>query len=410
LVIQLTEQYCPGVLQSEFDLHNHPTNITNPHQLISSASHSTHQLINSSTHQLINSSTHQLINSSTHQLTMGKGSVFLLGPGFIGLEILGELLREGYQVTTLVRREEARASLEKLGSKTVLGSLDDSDIIRNTAAAADIVIHTATADHKPSAVSILDGIAERAKSGKSSIYIHTSGCSVITDNSNGEYVSEKIYEDDKPETIDSVADDAPHRSIDLAILKRRKEFGMKAKISIVFPPVIYGLGKDNRLSIQIPTMARFAIKHGYAGYVGKGKSVWGQIHVSDLARGYMTILHYMESTSGEKVLQNPYFFVENGEEHSWKQCAEEIGKALQQAGKIQDSTPRQIPSDLFGDLFQEWSVAVIGQNARNRANRLRALGWKPQEKSTFESLVLDELPILLAEKGDYKGYAAAVAS
>ncbi|KFY92638.1 hypothetical protein V500_04112 [Pseudogymnoascus sp. VKM F-4518 (FW-2643)] len=339
-----------------------------------------------------------------------KGSVFLLGPGFIGLEILGELIREGYQVTILVRKEEARADLEKFGSKTILGSLDDGDTIRKAAAAADIVIHTATADHKPSAVSILDGIGERAKTGKSSIYIHTSGCSLITDDSNGEYVSEKIYEDDKPETVNSVADDAPHRSIDLAILKRRDALGAKAKISIVLPPVIYGVGKENRLSIQIPTMARFALKHSYAGYAGKGKSVWGQIHVSDLARGYMTILHYMESTSGEKVLENPYFFIENGDEYSWERCAEEIGKALQQAGKIQDPTPREIPSDLYSDLFQGWSVAVIGQNARNRANRLRALGWKPREKSTFESLVSEELPIILAEKGDFKGYGAAVAS
>lgn len=69
-----------------------------------------------------------------------KGSVFLLGPGFIGLQILGELLAEGYRVTTLVRKEEAKASLEKLGSKTILGSLDDGDIIRTAVVAADIVI------------------------------------------------------------------------------------------------------------------------------------------------------------------------------------------------------------------------------------------------------------------------------
>ncbi|KAI4750463.1 NAD(P)-binding protein [Aureobasidium sp. EXF-3400] len=336
--------------------------------------------------------------------------VFLLGPGFIGLEILRELLREGYQVTTLVRREEARASLEELGSKTVLGSLDDGEVIRKAAAAADIVIHTATADHKPSAISILDGIKERADNGMTSIYIHTSGCSLITDKSNGKYASDKIYEDDKPETIDSVADSAPHRSIDLAILERRKNVRDRAKISLVFPPVIYGLGKDNRLSIQIPTMARFAIKHRYAGYVGKGESVWGQVHVGDLARAYMTILHYMESTAGEEVFKNPYFFVENGEEYSWKRCAEEIGRALHKAGKIEDPVPREISPDLYGDLFQDWSLAVIGQNARNRANRLRALGWQPREKSTFDSFVTDELPILLAEKAQYNGYGAAVAS
>lgn len=339
-----------------------------------------------------------------------KGSVFLLGPGFIGLEVLSELLQEGYAVTTLVRREEARASLEKMGSKTIKGSLDDHDVIRDAVANNDITIHTATADHKPSAVAILDGIAERAKSGKSSIYIHTSGTSAITDKSGGEYVSENIYEDDKPETVDSIADDAPHRQIDLAILERRKQLGAKAKISIVLPPVIYGLGKENRLSIQIPTMARFALKHGFAGFCGGGKAVWGQIHVSDLAKGYMHILHYMESSSGDEVLKNPYFFVENGDEHSWERMAAEIGTALHNAGRVQDPKPRQIPEELFGDLFQEWSVPVIGQNARNRANRLRALGWKPQAKSTFDSFVEDELPVLLTEKGEFKGYGAAVAS
>jgi nucleoside-diphosphate-sugar epimerase len=339
-----------------------------------------------------------------------KGSVFLIGPGFIGLQVLEELLAQGYPVTTLVRREEAKAPLEKLGAKTILGSLDDGDIIRTAAAAADIVIHTATADHLPSALSVLDGIADRAKAGKSTIYIHTSGCSAITDGSNGDHASDTVYQDDKPETIDSIADDAPHRAIDLAILKSRNELGANAKISVVLPPVIYGVGKENRLSIQLPTMVRFATRHGYAGYVGGGKAVWGFVHVADLARGYLTILHYMETTSGEKVLENPYFFIENGEEYSWERCAEEIGRALKNAGKVQDATPRQVPRDLYNYLFGEWSLAVIGQNARNRANRLRALGWKPQEKSTFDSLVTDELPIILAEKSEFQGYSAPVAS
>ncbi|KAK1707119.1 hypothetical protein CaCOL14_011836 [Colletotrichum acutatum] len=339
-----------------------------------------------------------------------KGSVLLVGPGFIGLQILGELLSEGYPVSTLVRREEARASLEELGAKTVLGSLDDHDVVKNATVDADIVIHTASADHLPSAVSILDGIRERAEAGKDTIYIHTSGCSAITDGSNGDHKSEKVFQDDKPETIDSIADDAPHRSIDLAILKARSEFGNKAKISIVLPPIIYGVGKGNRLSIQLTTMARFAIKHGYAGYVGGGKAVWGHVHVADLARGYLTILHYMESTSADMVLKNPYFFVENGEESSWGECAEEIGKALKDAEKIHDASPRQIPTDLYDDLFGKWSLPVVGQNARNRANRLRALGWKPREKSAFDSLADEELPIILAEKSEFKGYSAPVAS
>jgi len=108
----------------------------------------------------------------------------------------------------------------------------------------------------------------------------------LTDANDDESYSDKIYEDDKPETVDSIADDAPHRLIDLAILnKYRSELGANAKLSIVLPSVIYGSNNANLLSIQAPTMTRFAIEHGFAGYAGKGKAVWGHVHVSDLAGG-----------------------------------------------------------------------------------------------------------------------------
>ncbi len=73
----------------------------------------------------------------------------------------------------------------------------------------------------------------------------------------------------------------------------------------------------------------------------------------------MTILRWMESISGEKVLENLYFFCENGDEFSWKRCAEGIGKELLKAGRIQDPTPREIPSDFYNGVFGEWSVMVI---------------------------------------------------
>jgi len=42
----------------------------------------------------------------------------------------------------------------------------------------------------------------------------------------------------------------------------------------MIPPLIYGFNpKHARLSIQIPTLTRWAIKHGYAAHVGEGLSV-----------------------------------------------------------------------------------------------------------------------------------------
>src|SRR5699024_2103320 len=97
---------------------------------------------------------------------------------------------------------------------------------------------------------------------------------------------------------------------------------------------------------------------GYAGQIGEGRSVWGQIHVKDLARGYMTILHWIERTSAEEALRNPYWFCENGQELSWHECVEEIGRVLHQAGRIDDPAPRTIPKSNYGDVFGEYSDVV----------------------------------------------------
>ena len=182
--------------------------------------------------------------------------------------------------------------------------------------------------------------------------VHTSGTSVLNDNANGEYKSDKIYYDDKPEDIEALPDDAPHRQIDLTIIRTRKELGAKAKIAIMIPPEIYGYNPAHkRLTIQLRAITRFALKHGFAGHVGKGLSVWSQIHVLDLARAYVVLLHWMEKASPEEVLENPYFFCESGKEFSWKEAAEVIGKALYKAGKIKSPEPRTIPEELYGDIF-----------------------------------------------------------
>lgn len=343
---------------------------------------------------------------------MSGKSVFLIGPGFIGREVLDRLLGENYSVTALVRREPHAAELQQSGAKTVLGTLDDKETITTQAAAHDIIIHTATADHLPSVEAVIAGVERRAQEGKKTIFIHTSGCSVLDDDAKGEYKSDKVYYDDKPEDIDALPDTAAHRQIDLAIVRARKRLGTDAKLAIMLPPLIYGVNpKYKRLSIQLPTLARWAIKHGYIGHVGKGASVWGQIHVFDLARGYLTLLHWLEQTDAQKVLENPYFFCENGHEFAWGDAAKVIGKALYEAGKVKAPEPVTIPPEEYKDLFGDWTPWAIGSNSRNRARRLRALGWEAKEKTLFESLAQDEVPIILQEKGleSFQGYGGTTA-
>lgn len=172
-------------------------------------------------------------------MSSGK-KVFIVGPGFIGWNVLDILIEQGYTVTGLVRRDEHAEGIKKSGATPVMGSLDDKELITKQTAEHDIVFHTATADHVPSAVAILDGVKQRASKGLNTIYIHTSGTSVLDDGAKGGEKSEKIYHDDKREEIDSVPDSAPHREIDLTIVKAQKELGAQAKIAIMIPPLIYG--------------------------------------------------------------------------------------------------------------------------------------------------------------------------
>ena len=200
-------------------------------------------------------------------------------------------------------------------------------------------------------------------------------------------------------------------------MRAARELGPRAKVAIMTPPEIYGYNPAHgRLTIQFPTLARFALQHGYCGYVGKGLSVESQVHVMDLARAYVVLLHAMEQREPSFVLENPYFFCENGSEFEWREVGQRIADALVKAGRITEKEAHTIPEKDYGDLFGPATNAVIGLNSRSRGARLRALGWTPSEKkSIWESFEQDELPAILAEwdrtegegRGGYKGVAAA---
>ncbi|CZR57743.1 uncharacterized protein PAC_07632 [Phialocephala subalpina] len=130
---------------------------------------------------------------------------------------------KGYQITGLVRRQSHAEGITSSGAAPVLGDLNNSSLISHHVQQSGIIFHTATADHLPSVLAVLDGIKAGAQEGKETIFIHTSGTSVLEDRAMGAFKSNKIYHDNDPIEIDSAADSAPNREIDLAIIKARKE-------------------------------------------------------------------------------------------------------------------------------------------------------------------------------------------
>ncbi|KAI9695128.1 MAG: hypothetical protein M1820_008896 [Bogoriella megaspora] len=323
-------------------------------------------------------------------------SVFLLGAGYIGQNVLDELPTTNHPVTTLVRRPEQATVLEQAGSKTVLGTLSDLDLITTTTAQHDVTINTASCDDLPSVEAILAGIRQRTAAGKQSIYIHTSGTGVLEDGALGMYKTDKIYRDDVPADIEGLSPTSMHRHVDIPLVQAAREFGDKAKIVILLPPLVYGVNpKHNRHTFALLHLVRFGLTHGFAGYVGEGTNVWSVVHVQDLGRAYIPLLAWIEKAAPAEVLANPYFFAESGEEVSMKEAAEHIGGALYDMGKLKSLKVQAFKEEDYQHVFGDFTAKALGCNSRSRAIRLRELGWKIKEKDAKTTWREDEIPSIV---------------
>ena len=160
----------------------------------------------------------------------------------------------------------------------------------------------------------------------------TSGTSNLADQPiTGNYHEDQVFSDKediyKYEKMRNEKHPYPQRQTDLTVI----ETGLQASVKtyIIMSPLIYGVGTGhfNRLSIQIPTIIRAAMKVQQVEVVGDGKGIWDHVHVVDLAMLYeilvVKILAEEEISTGEKGI----YFSEDGQ-HTWREVAEGIADAM----------------------------------------------------------------------------------
>ncbi|KAL4252221.1 NAD(P)-dependent Metabolic Enzyme [Abortiporus biennis] len=338
--------------------------------------------------------------------------IFFIGAtGYLGGSILARLLihprANEFDITAIVRSSEKASGLQsQFGVKTVVGSISDLDKLEDLSAQSHIVFSCADSDNLDAIKAICRGLKKRrVTAGETPIFIHTSGTAVIIDDARGLHPTDIIYNDLNADQIESIPPTAFRRNVDLAIAEADKEGYLTSYI--VIPSTIWGVpstplidaGLQKTSSIQIPMLIKAALGMSQGGVVGKGVGQWGDVHIDDVADLYIVLL--------DAILANPgtvghgregYYFVENGE-HTWYDISKEIAKALYDLGRGKSPEPTTFTSEELTKYFgSEMFGNFFGTNARCRANRGRALGWKPV-KTTAEMLtgIRTEVERVIAE-------------
>ncbi|KAH8771731.1 hypothetical protein F5883DRAFT_664780 [Diaporthe sp. PMI_573] len=325
--------------------------------------------------------------------------IFLTGAtGYIGGDVLASIASQfpAASITVLVR-DTARAKpiTDKYPHVQLQeGDLDSADIIQGIVKKTDVVINAANGKHIGLVHSIANGIRQASR--KSPIcWIQISGASVlsipdIAHKRFGEASGHRYNDYSQVSEIVSLIEESPARAVDQAMLSIVRELGPRVRAAILFPPIIYGLGRGqgNRTSIQIPGLCKVAIKQQAAVYVGRGEATWGNVHIADLSSLITAIVGTAQDEHSDPELWNEHglYTVQTGE-MSWKAIAEIVSQTAQKA-HIQAPT-KSIDAQEADKTFPHGSV-LFGTNAvcsPERAEKL--LGYSAShhglERETAES-------------------------
>lgn len=323
-----------------------------------------------------------------------KLKVFILGAtGYIGGEILFKLLIlpefSQFEITALSRTtEKAQELLKKTDNriKTLIGTLDDTELLTEELKKSDIVINAADVDNVTVAKTI-SNVATSIK--KPFLILHTSGTSVLGDGLSPTKSPAKVYSDLKDnQAINSLPLEQPHRPVDEIILNIQEQNPEFVKTVLVAPPAIFGEndGYINRESVQIPLLIKLAVKNGQVFSVYSGNYQWSHVHVDDLADLYIILLKkLLKGDSDIKTGKEGYYFAENGV-HYWKDISARIGKLLKERGLIKTDQVAQLDPDAIRKLADiDFAPYYWGTNSISKAELAKEYGWEPKF-GTYELL------------------------
>lgn len=297
--------------------------------------------------------------------------IFLTGAtGFIGSRVVAELLGAGHQVLGMTRSDAGAQVLAAAGAEVHRGELEDLDSLRDGAAQADAVIHTAF-DHDFSrfvANCEKDRHAIKALGsallGSNRPLLITSGTGMGSAG-HGQAAIETVFNLDHPN---------PRSASELAGAEMS---AAGVNVSVVRLPQVHDTVKQGLVS---PLIAVARAK-GVSAYVGDGLNRWPAAHVLDVARLYRLALERNEPGARYHAVAE--------EGISARDIAQAIGTGLNLP--VKSITPEEA-ADHFGWLGAFANMDLPASSAWTR----QVLDWHPAGPGLIADL----------EQMDYSGAGA----
>lgn len=273
------------------------------------------------------------------------------------------MVEDGHAVRGLVRTPEKVTALEQRGVMPVLGELDNSELLAQEAARADVIINAASTLHIEAAKSLVSGVGPGTK------LLHTSGIGAYSEDVEGVGAGVHSVDDEAIPPAGSHPMQQLLRMVENTFFKAADA----GKHTIVLSnALIYGEGLGNtRESTQVPMMLRAAVQTGYVPIIGTGANIWSTVHIHDVVDAYRLAIHGAPAGA--------FYFVESG-----AASFADIGQAL--ASRLSLGQPRKLSMveaiNLYGQMPARY---LLASSSRVRGKRLsRDLGWSPTQRAITE--------------------------
>jgi nucleoside-diphosphate-sugar epimerase len=288
--------------------------------------------------------------------------VFVTGAsGHIGSAVVPELLAAGHEVTGLARSDSSAAALTAAGAAVQRGDLDDLDVLRKAAAAADGVIHLAFKhdlnDIVAAAAADLPAIEAmgEALEGSGKPFVVTSGTLMLAHAGLGRFGTEQDTLPGGPRI------DSENTAIAMA------ERGVRSSV-IRLSPVVHSTLDHHGFTHRLISTAR---DKGVSGYIGDGANRWPAVHTLDAAQLYRLAL---ESAQAGSRLHGV-----GDEGVPFRDIAEVIGRHL-------DLPVASVRPEDADDYFGFLGALVGLDNPTSNQRTRELLGWQPTRPGLIDDL------------------------